>query len=102
MILSGNHQMRCVLQYVTQGITQSVTEMCTSVFKLGKSTTGQNMSALADQLVALAGSCSPGCNAATQVCTDIQRWKFYFYIGHVIHIILCLFNNSHKYVLFKC
>uniref|UniRef100_K1R0F5 Prominin-1-A n=1 Tax=Magallana gigas TaxID=29159 RepID=K1R0F5_MAGGI len=34
--------------------------------ELGKSTTGQNMSALADQLDTLAGSCSPGCNAATQ------------------------------------
>nr|XP_034328960.1 prominin-1-A isoform X7 [Crassostrea gigas] len=34
--------------------------------ELGKSTTGQNMSALADQLDTFAGSCSPGCNAATQ------------------------------------
>lgn len=95
MILSGNHQMRCVLQYVTQGITQSVTEMCTSVLKLGKSTTGQNMSALADQLDALAGSCS--CGAA--VCIDIQCWKSYFYI-HFIHIILSSFHSDSQ--LLKC
>lgn len=95
MILSGNYQMRCVLQYVTQVITQSVTEMCTSVFKLGKSTTGQNMSALADQLDALAGSCS--CGAAVSI--DIQCWKSYFYI-HFIHIILCSFHSDSQ--LLKC
>lgn len=66
---------------------KAINEICTSVLQLGKSTTGQNMSALADQLDTFAGSCSPGCNAATQVCINIQHWIFYFYIVHVINVI---------------